>query len=458
MGNQRVAGAAVWICVVLAASGCAAVGDETVTTDDVDADTGWHTAHELVHKDRTDPDPAVFGAMVSYPDRADLAGEGCGPDCASHRHSIITCPGVSYPKVDGIRKDGGFIRHANGDETGDETGLHVGFFFYTCDDFCGERGCSGIDREFEYGIKINVATQKFNFYQSYDSNNCGARHRVDNLNGSFQPELQGASFRVLVMRDGSYRVKEFGEGGRLVASQAISNCTIEGNCNVLCGGGKPACDGACPTDCHAKHGDRVNLYQVGGKVDVHTMKKQGAPYVYWSESSSAGNPSTDLADLVQVHAHGDPVGDCTLDPAMADADPIAWDQEDSGDDGGAGCTPADCATIGQSCAVWPDGCGGSIDCGDCSTSSCGEVCSATLQDACSCSEECCEGQCNDFARCCLLAGTSGCTSDADCCNSSTYGGPNHCDSGGTCCRPVGTSCDSSAECCANHVCSQGTCR
>lgn len=451
----------------------ACVGDLDGSGDGLQAagaDTGWRTVQHLYHRDRINPDQGEWGARVTYPDRANLEWRNCGADCTSHRHSLVTCPGVYYPNVDGIQKDGGFVRRTNGSETGRETGLHIGFFFYTCDDFCGKRGCPGQGpadgRENEYGIKINVATNRFNFYQSYDSNNCGARHRIDGLNGNFKPGQPDDSFRILVMPDGTYRVKQLNSKGELVASQSISNCTMDGDCDVLCGGGQPACDGECPLDCRAKHSDQVNLFQARGKVDVHTMKKQGTPYVYWSDDTADGNPSTNLANLVRIHSSGDARGTCDFPAGSADSEPNWDDGQDSGgsetstdgDSGTSTCTPATCDSVGQTCGTWPDGCGGTLDCGACSDASCGASCMAGAQDACACDDECCEGQCNTHGRCCIPAAETGCTADADCCNSATYGGPNQCDGGGKCCRPVGSTCTSSNECCANHTCSAGKCK
>jgi hypothetical protein len=37
----------------------------------------------------------------------------------------------------------------------------------------------------------------------------------------------------------------------------------------------------------------------------------------------------------------------------------------------ATCTPKTCASLGKNCGIVPDGCHGTLDCGTCSTGSCG---------------------------------------------------------------------------------------
>lgn len=312
------------------AAGCSmTVLGESDDLTETDLRTGWRPASDLVKKIDEEGGAASL-ALAVLPDRVEITSEQCASECNSRKSAILTCPGVYYPAARGFRMIGGrFLRHANGIE--DESDIaHGGFWFYTCDDFCGGRpdsGCSpgSHDRESEFGIGRAMEDNRFKFYQSYDSNNCGARHRVDDLNGDFAPEATSSTFEIAVVRDGSYQVRQVRADGKEIASQRFSNCTIERSCHVVCGGSAPGAlrqgcdqrgtDDVCPVDCRASHSDEVNLFrsEAGGKINVHMMKKRGPAFAWWSRTDPSGLPSRVLVDAIEVQSAGPAEGLCAIE-------------------------------------------------------------------------------------------------------------------------------------------------
>jgi len=59
---------------------------------------------------------------------------------------------------------------------------------------------------------------------------------------------------------------------------------------------------------------------------------------------------------------------------------------------GSCCAPDDCQTLNAECGMWPDGCGGSFDCGSCTELS-NSFCS--VEGTCDCMPDCAEKQCGD---------------------------------------------------------------
>lgn len=330
------------VIIAAAALGCGAaeldgeslvgeVTDGDATRTPASTTTNWRDAQALYKKVVEAVGEGTFSAApITFPDRVTVTSRACGKGCNSIRSAILTCPGLWYPAVQGFRALGArLLRFTNGSETGAET-AHGGIWFYSCDDFCGGKPHSGCapgngDRENEYGIARSLENNRFRFYQSYDSNNCGARHRVDTLNAQFDPEARGSEFLVSVLPDGSYEVRQLRSDGSLRARQRISNCTIEGDCKVVCAGSTPGerkqgCDQkrtsrTCPVNCAAKHSDRVNHYRnrASGKINIHQQKKQGGAFVYWSEPDASGKPSGVYVDSkITVKSAGPAQGTCSL--------------------------------------------------------------------------------------------------------------------------------------------------
>jgi hypothetical protein len=305
------------------------VVEEADDLTETDLRTGWRPAADLFKKIDHEGGAASF-APASLPDGVEIAPDQCAGECNSRKSAILTCPGVYYPAARSFHMIGGrFLRHTNGTEDASDI-AHEGFWFYTCDDFCGgqpDSGCSpGSDeRESEFGIGRALEDNRFKFYQSYDSNNCGARHRVDDLNPGFAPEATSSTFEISVLSDGSYRVRQLRADGNEMASQRITNCTLENDCGVICGGSTPGAlrqgceqggtDQTCPVSCQAKHRDEVNLFRsrTGGKINVHMMKKHGPEFAWWSRTDASGLPSRVLVDAIKVESAGPAEGLCALE-------------------------------------------------------------------------------------------------------------------------------------------------
>ncbi len=149
-----------------------------------------------------------------------------------------------------------------------------------------------------------------------------------------------------------------------------------------------------------------------------------------------------------------------------------------------GCTKSTCASLGKSCGVFPDGCGGTIDCSDtvknggetdvdCGGAQCslkcaqGKICS--INSDCSggfCADgRCCDGACNSPCQACNLAGNLGtCSpivSNVDNNPANACSGNNACDATGACKKITGQNCGGANECvsgfCADGRCCDGAC-
>jgi hypothetical protein len=127
----------------------------------------------------------------------------------------------------------------------------------------------------------------------------------------------------------------------------------------------------------------------------------------------------------------------------------------------APCTPTTCAALGRTCGTAPDGCGGTLDCGDCPS---GKFCSSGHCAGCSVDSDCTSGGPCKVGSCfldprtlrghCQYAPIPGCcTSNADC-------HLNPCDASVSCvdgqCAHV-SSCSGCMSCGADGSCSVANC-
>ncbi len=106
------------------------------------------------------------------------------------------------------------------------------------------------------------------------------------------------------------------------------------------------------------------------------------------------------------------------------------------------CHPRDCSDIGAECGMAADGCGGTIDCGDCPSP---QVCGGDRSQPNQCALPCSPLSCDDHDAQCGEV-DDGCGSTIDCGDCSR----------GRCidlrcqCRGFGESCESNSECCSNQ--------
>jgi len=147
-----------------------------------------------------------------------------------------------------------------------------------------------------------------------------------------------------------------------------------------------------------------------------------------------------------------------------------------GPDGGpiSSCTPKTCGDLGFNCGSAGDGCGGPLQCGNCTapqfcggggfdrcgtgtTSDAGGSASClNVGSACSAATQCCTGRCSGGV-CAFPACTSdgqSCSGGASCCSGICTAGT--CTSLNGACRTLGNACTQNTQCCS-QLCSNGAC-
>jgi C1A family cysteine protease len=118
------------------------------------------------------------------------------------------------------------------------------------------------------------------------------------------------------------------------------------------------------------------------------------------------------------------------------------------------CTPATCSSIGFSCGMAANGCGGALNCGSCPT---GQTCNAYGQCVV-CQPDCAGKQCGLSPNGCGSCGTCSLPNSASNCNSSYQCTISYCYIGyADCDRNPGNGCETAGQCTNGSACTSTTC-